>query len=103
MPDDNILQIIGRNIAAARLRAEMTQECLAELVGVHWKTIGSIERGRYPFAVTTFVRISQRLGISLNRLIDGVPDNAGEGAVRTEKALKRKRKAPDSNPAHDQR
>ena len=94
MPDDDILPIIGRNIAAARIRADMTQECLAELVGVHWKTIGSIERGRYPFAVTTFIRIAQRLGISLNRLIDGVQDDADEGSARTAKALKRKRKAP---------
>lgn len=92
VPNSEILQIIGRNIAAARLRVEMTQECLAELVGVHWKTISSIERGRYPFAVTTFIRIAHRLGTSLNRLAEGISDDADESTLRTAKALKRKRR-----------
>lgn len=95
MLDSEILQIIGRNVAAARNRAGMTQECLAELVGVHWKTIGSIERGRYPFAVTTFVRIATHLGTSLNRLIDGVELPVENSNTITAKALKRKRRGPE--------
>lgn len=98
MPDTDILRVIGRNIAAARLRAEMTQECLAELVGVHWKTISSIERGRYPFAVTTCIRIAQRLETSLNQLAEGVPDEADENTRLTARALKRKRQASGNHP-----
>jgi DNA-binding XRE family transcriptional regulator len=89
-----ILQIIGRNIAAARLRAGMTQECLAELVDVHWKTISSIERGRYPFAVTTLIRICSHLDVSLAEVCDGVTIKKTRAAERTAKALQRKRRPP---------
>jgi DNA-binding XRE family transcriptional regulator len=65
--DQQILRLIGQRIRTARLRANMTQECLAELVGVHWKTISHVERGSYPIALTTFARLSQFLETSPNR------------------------------------
>ena len=91
MSDREILRIIGRNVAAARTAANVTQECLGELVGVHGKTIGSIERGRYPFAVTTLIRIAQHLQTSPNRLFEGVSQPDAKRAARIRKALERKR------------
>ena len=96
MSDKALLRIIGRNGAAARLRANLTQECLAELVGVHAKTIGSIERGKYPFGVTTLVRLVQHLETSANRLIDGVPPPNPQQAARIRKALPRRRQSSPS-------
>jgi DNA-binding XRE family transcriptional regulator len=86
------LRCLGRNIREARLHAGLTQECLAELVGVHWKTIGNIERGVYPFAVTHFVAIAQHLGVEAGSLLEGLnsPDEKRVRAVR--KALARRRK-----------
>lgn len=69
----------------------MTQECLAELVGVHWQTVSRIERGTFPFAVTTFARISQHLEISANRLLEGLAAPDAKRAERIKKALARKR------------
>ena len=91
--DETLLRIIGRNVAAARLRANLTQECLAELVGVHAKTIGSIERGKYPFGVTTLVRLAQHLETSANRLIEGAPPPNAKQAARIRKALPRRRQS----------
>lgn len=93
MSDKKLLRIIGRNVADARLRANLTQECLAELVGVHAKTIGSIERGKYPFGVTTLVRLAQHLDTSANRLIEGVPPPNAQQAARIRKALPRRRQS----------
>lgn len=62
--------MFGQRVREARLKADMTQECLAELVGVHWKTISHIERGTYPIALTIFARLSQYLETSPNRLLD---------------------------------
>ena len=70
----------------------MTQECLAELVDVHWKTIGRIERGQFPFSVTTFARLSQHLKISPNRLLDDLPEPDRKLTEKITKALARKRK-----------
>jgi DNA-binding XRE family transcriptional regulator len=86
-----ILRTIGQRIREARLKNNLTQECLAELVGVHWKTIGHIERGSYPIALTTFARVSQFLETSPNRLLDGLRLPDPERAARIKKALARKR------------
>jgi transcriptional regulator with XRE-family HTH domain len=86
-----ILRVLGRNIRQARLNAGMTQECLAELAGVHVQTIGAIEHGSFPFAVTTFARLSQFLESSPNRLLDGLKRPDPERTERIKKALSRKR------------
>jgi transcriptional regulator with XRE-family HTH domain len=86
-----ILRLLGRNIRQARLRAGLTQECLAELAGVHVQTIGAIEYGGFPFAITTFARLSQFLETSPNRLLDGLEPPDSERTTRIKKALARKR------------
>ena len=91
MTDREILRCLGRNIRDARLKAGMTQECLAELVGVHWQTISGIERGRYPFAVTTFARVTQFLQVSANRLLEGLKPPDSRRTQMISKALARKR------------
>jgi len=68
-----------------------TQECLSELSGVHVQTIGALEHGNFPFAVTTFARISQFLEVSPNRLLDGLRLPDPERTARIKKALARKR------------
>lgn len=92
MTNRDILQRVGQNIKAARLAAGITQECLAELVGVHWQTISGIERGRYPFAVTSFVRIAQHLGVSADSLLEGINPPDAKRAATIRKALARRRK-----------
>jgi DNA-binding XRE family transcriptional regulator len=89
--DKQILRLIGQNVREARLKANMTQECLAELAGVHWKTISNIERGNYPIALTIFARLSQFLEISPNRLLDGLEPPDANRTARIKKALVRKR------------
>lgn len=86
-----ILKTVGKNIREARLKAGLTQECLAELAGVHVQTIGAIEHGGFPFAVTTFARISQFLETSPNRLLDGLEPPDSARTARIKKALIRKR------------
>ena len=88
-----ILRVLGRNIRQARLKAGLTQECLAELAGVHVQTVGDIERGGFPFAVTTFARIAQFLETSPNRLLDGLKPPDPQRTARIKKALARKRSA----------
>ena len=91
MKDAEILQVIGRNVRETRMGAKFTQECLAELVGVHWQTLSYIERGKYPFSVTTFARLSQCLSVSPNRLLEGLPPADEKRFLRITKALARKR------------
>ena len=80
------------NLRAARLKAGITQECLAELAEVHWQTISHIENGKFPALVTTFARIGQALGISSDTLLEGLPKPNIERVERVKKALARKRR-----------
>jgi DNA-binding XRE family transcriptional regulator len=89
--DTQILRLFGQRVREARRKSNLTQECLAELVGIHWKTIGHIERGSYPIAMTTFARLSQFLETSPNRLLDGLKPPDPQRAARIKKALARKR------------
>jgi DNA-binding XRE family transcriptional regulator len=93
--DRDILRRIGRNIREARLKAGMTQECLAELASVHWQTISGIERGRYPFSVIILHRISHFLQVSANRLLEGLMPPDAKRTTMISKAMARKR-APKS-------
>ena len=87
-----MLRVIGANVKTARLATNMTQECLAELADVHWQTVSNIENGKFPCPVTTFARISQALGVSANRLLEGVPEPSPGRMEGIKKAMARRRK-----------
>ena len=86
-----MLRTIGATVKAARLKADLTQECLAELVGVHWQTISNVENGKFPYSILLFVRISQALQISANRLLENLPEADENQMTRIKKAFARKR------------
>jgi DNA-binding XRE family transcriptional regulator len=89
--DQQILRLFGQRVRDARHKADMTQECLAELIGIHWKTVGHIERGTYPIALITFAKLSQHLEISPNRLLEGLKPPDPPRTARIKQALARKR------------
>lgn len=84
--------MIGANVRKARLQANLTQACLAELVGVQWQTISYLEKGKYPYPVMRLARLSQALDVSPNRLFDGLPEPDRREMDKIKKALVRKRK-----------
>ncbi len=88
-----MLRVIGGNIRAARIRAGLTQECLAELVGLHWQTISNTERGLNPLAITNFALVAQHLGVTADALLDGIPPIDKERAAKIRRALARKRQS----------
>ena len=92
MTNHEILRCLGRNIQSARQAAGLTQECLAELVGVHWKTISALERGLYPCGVTNLVRIVQHLKVSADSLLEGIKPPDARRALTIRKALARRRR-----------
>ena len=93
MTDSQILRVIGTNVRKARAQANLTQACLAELIGVQWQTISYLEKGKYPYPVTRLARLSQALDVSPNRLLDGLPEPDRKRMEKIKKALARKRKS----------
>lgn len=86
-----IQRIIGKNVKESRNKANLTQECLAEIAGIHWQTVSYIENGKFPASIITFVKLCQALDVSANRLLEGIPPGNSDRATRIKQALARKR------------
>lgn len=61
---------LGQALRAQRLRRDLTQEKLAERVGLHRTYIGGIERGERNPCYTNLIRIARALDIPLSELIE---------------------------------
>lgn len=92
MRDEKILRVIGRNLQKARLEAGLTQECLAEMADIHWKTLGYIETGRRSTGIASFARLIQSLNVDPRKLFAGLPATETKRIRAIVKAQARKRK-----------
>lgn len=72
---------VGVRIKAARERAGMTQEQLAEAVDLSSEHVSVIERGAKSPRLDTFVKISNALRVSPNTLLLDVAEYASDGAI----------------------
>ena len=63
-----IFYIIGNNIRAERNRLRLSQEELAEKIGINVRNLGQIERGKANPKITTVIAIMNELNISFEAL-----------------------------------
>lgn len=69
MDKDKILKEFGKNLKAERNRAGLSQEQLAEEIGLSYgQVIGTIERGEVNTSLTTIVKILNVLNIDFEML-----------------------------------
>ena len=92
MTDAQILLVIGKNIRKARIAADLTQEGLAEMAEIHWKTLGYIESGKRDFGVTILTRLAVCLNISGDQFWKGVEMKQTKRLQVLAKATARKRR-----------
>jgi transcriptional regulator with XRE-family HTH domain len=69
---------LGRNVAAARKRAGLSQEELSFRSSVHRTAISSIERGETIPRIDTLVKLAGSLGVGLDGLVRGLSWQPGE-------------------------
>lgn len=62
---------IGKNIAAERSKAGLTQEELAERLGISTSHLSNIERAQRTISISMLVKICEELAIPLERLLRG--------------------------------
>ena len=71
MDKKEILKEFGRNLKAERNRAGLSQEQLAEKVGVSYgQVIGTIERGETNTSVSVVIEILRALDLDFEKLFD---------------------------------
>ena len=63
-----ILQMKNKKMKIARIECDMTQEQLADAVGVTRQTIGLIEAGKYNPSISLCIEICKALNKTLNDL-----------------------------------
>jgi transcriptional regulator with XRE-family HTH domain len=72
------LKAVGQRIQQARRNKNLTQEQLAEIVGLSPTHISVIERGGKPTKITNLVEIANALGVSADELLVDVLDNTAK-------------------------
>ena len=60
---------IGKRIKIARIKADLTQEKLAEMVNLSTTHMSNIENGSSKVSLTSIVNIANALGVTLDDLI----------------------------------
>ena len=60
--------LVGNRIEAMRTKAGMSRQELADEVGVHYQTIGYIERGEYSPSLVLALRIAKSLDLKIEDL-----------------------------------
>jgi transcriptional regulator with XRE-family HTH domain len=64
------LAALGGNVRRLRVARKLTQEALAELIGVNPRTVQKIEAGRLNILVTTLDRLQKALRCRWDDLMD---------------------------------
>ena len=83
---------IGKFIAATRVAKKLTQDELAEKIGVTDKAISKWENGRCLPDVSLFKPLCKTLGISVNELLNGEKDTNEDGYINYIKETNKKNK-----------
>lgn len=66
----DLLKKVAFNIKIERMKRNLTQSQLAEMINVHEKYIGKIETGRQNLTLKTLFKIAQALEIEMNCLFN---------------------------------
>ena len=81
------VEALGQRLRAARLRRSMTQEVMAERVGVSVPTIAKLENGEPSTSLATVLRVLSVLGLSAD--IDLIAAQDALGRELQDNALRR--------------
>lgn len=69
MPKDQLNELIGRNIRKYRKESRLTQEQLAERVGVSTSFCANIERGGRSMSIQVLTKFANALNVSVDSLV----------------------------------
>ncbi len=61
--EGELQRVVGRNLRAYRLARGLSQEQLADLVGVHRTYMGGVERGERNLTLRSVERLAEQTGV----------------------------------------
>jgi transcriptional regulator with XRE-family HTH domain len=75
--------VLGAHLRSARTRRNLTQEALAERIGIHPSYLGSIERGRRNVPLDTLCRLAWALRLEPHDLLRPLPEKRRPSSRRS--------------------
>lgn len=63
----------GSRLRARRLELGWSQERLADVVGLHWTYVGSVERGERNISLLNILRLAEALTVDAGTLVSQIP------------------------------
>lgn len=69
-PEDEVKRDVGRRVAEARVAMGLTQEVLAERMGVTAHYVTLVERGTQNLTIATLAKLATALNVSVRWLFD---------------------------------
>ncbi len=85
--EELLRETLSTKLVAEREARGWTQEALAEKAGVHWTTIGKIERGRQLPSLALLVLLARALELNVGSLLSFVLDEQNEADDPTVKLI----------------
>lgn len=73
--EGDLQRTIGRNLRAYRQAKGLSQEALADVLGVHRTYMGGIERGERNLTLRSVERIAERIGLEPLALLGRAPSD----------------------------
>lgn len=70
--------LLGRRIREERLKLNLTQEKLAESIGISTAYLGQIERGERKITLDKLVPLANRLGVTIDYLLHDLLPSDGD-------------------------
>lgn len=70
MNKEILLKRFGKNVKIERIKKELTQEQLAEIMDVSQNYIANIERGKANMSLAKVLELSQFLKVNIKHLLD---------------------------------
>ncbi len=69
MTKDELLKKFGLNVKFARMRKNLTQEQLAEIMDIHWTYVAKIETGKINMSLGKILELAKVLNVDINKLL----------------------------------
>lgn len=73
----DLLELIGSNLRAERVRRHLTQEAVARRSGLGVTQVARMERGETDSGISKYLRVAAAIGIEPTELLHGIRLDAG--------------------------
>ena len=70
MDKETLLKKFGKNVKIERIKKDLTQENLAEIMNISQNYIANIERGKQNMSLGKILELAEKLEVKISKLLD---------------------------------